>query len=197
MGISNQHAHDVLRQAELLYSAEQVQAALHKVAQQINANRRDSLDRFSQVMGSMPSVSMAVERSFASRRSTQPRTTAPAPTLMPASIAASPDGKSLWIAAERGRQQWGMELRGHAGETGFNGQKRILFGRFDIAANKFTEIAVPMEGKLAPRDRELLGVAEPHLPLDHDADLHGCRLAERVDSNSEPSSVRRAAAHSV
>jgi hypothetical protein len=68
-----------------------------------------------------------------------------------ASIAAANDGKSLWIAAERGRRQWGMELRGHAGETGLNGQKRILLGRFDIAPGKFTEIAVPMEGKLAPR----------------------------------------------
>jgi hypothetical protein len=68
-----------------------------------------------------------------------------------ASLAAAKDGRSLWIAAERGRRQWGRELRGHAGETGLNGQKRILFGRFDIAAGEFTEIAVPMAGKLAPR----------------------------------------------
>jgi len=68
-----------------------------------------------------------------------------------ASIAAAKDGKGLWIAAERGRRQWGKDLRGHVGETGLNGQKRIVLGYFDIAAGKFTEVAVPMEGKLAPR----------------------------------------------
>jgi hypothetical protein len=68
-----------------------------------------------------------------------------------ASIAAAPDGQSLWIAAERGRRQWGRDNRGHEGEDSLNGRKRILLGRFDIASGKFTEIAVPMAGKLAPR----------------------------------------------
>jgi len=68
-----------------------------------------------------------------------------------ASIAATKDGKTLWIAAERGRRQWGRQLRGHVGETGLNGQKRILLGEFDIASGKFTELAVPAEGKPAPR----------------------------------------------
>jgi hypothetical protein len=68
-----------------------------------------------------------------------------------ASIAAAQDGQSLWIAAERGRRQWGRELRGHAGDTGLNGQKRLLLGRFDIRTGQFSEMAVPLAGKLAPR----------------------------------------------
>ena len=68
-----------------------------------------------------------------------------------ASIAATEDGKTLWIAAERGRRQWGMQLRRHGGDTGLNGEKRILLGHFDIASGKFTEIAVPTSGKPAPR----------------------------------------------
>jgi len=68
-----------------------------------------------------------------------------------ASIAAAKDGKSLWIAAERGRRRWGLDNRGHDGEDSLNGRKRILLGQFDIASGKFTEVPVPMAGKLAPR----------------------------------------------
>jgi hypothetical protein len=68
-----------------------------------------------------------------------------------ASIAATKDGERLWIAAERGRRQWGRQVRGHASETGFNGEKRMLVGHFDIASGTFTEVAVPAEGKPAPR----------------------------------------------
>jgi hypoxanthine phosphoribosyltransferase len=46
-----QHARDILRQAELLYSAEQVQAALHQVAGQINARLADSNPLVLSVMG--------------------------------------------------------------------------------------------------------------------------------------------------
>lgn len=51
MGISIQHARDILQQAELLYSAEQVQAALHNVARQINAKLADSHPLVLSVMG--------------------------------------------------------------------------------------------------------------------------------------------------
>jgi hypothetical protein len=77
-----------------------------------------------------------------------------------ASIAATKDGTKLWIAAERGRRQWGRELRGHVGETGLNGQKRILLGEFDIASGEFTEVAMPADGKPAPRS-----VLEVNLPV--------------------------------
>ncbi|HEY2573125.1 MAG TPA: hypothetical protein VGH65_03615, partial [Verrucomicrobiaceae bacterium] len=56
----------------------------------------------------------------------------------------------LWITGERGRRQWGMESRGHETITGFNGQKGILVGRYDIAAETFTEVAVPDNGRPAP-----------------------------------------------
>lgn len=77
-----------------------------------------------------------------------------------ASIAATSDGRLLWIAAERGRRQWGRQLRGHAGDTGLNGEKRLLLGWFDVAAGKFTEVPVPSGGKPAPRD-----AVEVNLPI--------------------------------
>ena len=51
MTVSIQCARDILQQAELLYSAEQVQAALHKVAQQINAGFADAHPLVLSVMG--------------------------------------------------------------------------------------------------------------------------------------------------
>ena len=51
MTVSIQHARDILQQAELLYSSEQVQAALHKVAQQINARLADAHPLVLSVMG--------------------------------------------------------------------------------------------------------------------------------------------------
>ncbi len=51
MSVSIQHAREVLRDAELLYSAEQVQASLHKVAQQINAALADTHPLVLSVMG--------------------------------------------------------------------------------------------------------------------------------------------------
>lgn len=46
-----QHARDILNQAELLYSAEQVQSALHHVARQINAQLADTHPLVLSVMG--------------------------------------------------------------------------------------------------------------------------------------------------
>ena len=51
MTVSIQRARDILQQAELLYSAEQVQASLHKVAQQINAALADTHPLVLSVMG--------------------------------------------------------------------------------------------------------------------------------------------------
>jgi len=49
--VSIQHARNLLQQAELLYSAEQVQAALQHVAQQINLSLADSHPLVLSVMG--------------------------------------------------------------------------------------------------------------------------------------------------
>jgi len=51
MTISVQHSRDILQQAELIYSAEQVQSALQRVAQQINAALADSHPLVLSVMG--------------------------------------------------------------------------------------------------------------------------------------------------
>ena len=51
MNISIQHARDILQQAELLYTHEQVQAALHKVAREINARLADAHPLVLSVMG--------------------------------------------------------------------------------------------------------------------------------------------------
>ena len=51
MTVSIQHARDILQQAELLYTHEQVQAALQRVAQQINAALADSHPLVLSVMG--------------------------------------------------------------------------------------------------------------------------------------------------
>ena len=51
MTISGQHARDILSQADLLYSSGQVQAALHKVAREINAKLADQHPLVLSVMG--------------------------------------------------------------------------------------------------------------------------------------------------
>jgi len=56
----------------------------------------------------------------------------------------------LWIVGERGRRQWGMEQRGHEIDTGFNGHKRLIIGRYDIAKGNFTELPVYDNGRPAP-----------------------------------------------
>lgn len=83
-----------------------------------------------------------------------------------ASIAASPDGKKLWIAAERGRLRWGRPLRGHEPDDGLNGRKRLLVGYFDIDSARFTEIPVPNEGKPSPAPQPGIAVNLPILAVD-------------------------------
>ncbi|HEU0282250.1 MAG TPA: hypoxanthine-guanine phosphoribosyltransferase [Gallionella sp.] len=51
MSVSMQHARDIMQQAELLYPAEQVQAALHRVARKINAALADTHPLVLSVMG--------------------------------------------------------------------------------------------------------------------------------------------------
>ncbi len=57
-----------------------------------------------------------------------------------ASIAAGPDGKTLMIAWENGRLNWGGDTRGVAGSTGLNFAKHAQAARFDIATGKITEL---------------------------------------------------------
>ncbi len=66
-----------------------------------------------------------------------------------ASIAADEKG-GLWIAAERGRRQWGLDSRGHENDMGLNAHKRLLLGRYDPATGVFTEVPVPEKGRPTP-----------------------------------------------
>jgi hypothetical protein len=76
------------------------------------------------------------------------------------SVAAGKDGKGLWVAAERGRPDWGRPVRGHEAVTGLNAQKRMLLGWFAIAEGTFTEVKVPQSGRLAPKQQ-----AQANLPV--------------------------------
>lgn len=61
------------------------------------------------------------------------------------------DGKGgLWIAAERGRREWGLDSRGHENTMGFNAGKRLLLGRYDPDKDTFTEVTVPANGRPTP-----------------------------------------------
>ncbi len=61
------------------------------------------------------------------------------------------DATGFWIAAERGRRQWGKPQRGHANNDGLNGHKRVLLGHFDTESGRFTEVPVPDGGRPTPR----------------------------------------------
>ncbi len=55
-----------------------------------------------------------------------------------AAIAATPDGKRLWIAWENGRLRWGKDSRGVGGGAGLNARKRIEVVCFDVVSGKLT-----------------------------------------------------------
>ncbi|MEM7143903.1 MAG: hypothetical protein AAF591_02130 [Verrucomicrobiota bacterium] len=52
------------------------------------------------------------------------------------------DGSGFWIAAERGREGWGLDNREHKDWNALNAKKRILFGRYDIEEGEFEEIGL-------------------------------------------------------
>lgn len=66
------------------------------------------------------------------------------------SLAPTSDGTGFWIAAERGRARWGLDIRGHDNASGLNAAKRILFGRFDCATGRFTEVDPGSAGQPVP-----------------------------------------------
>ncbi len=76
-----------------------------------------------------------------------------------ADIAATNDGTGFWIAAERGRVRWGLDVRGHGNQKGLNAQKDILFGRFDLETSTFTEIDPGRAGRAgAPVNLPAVGI---------------------------------------
>jgi len=63
------------------------------------------------------------------------------------SITATAEGDGFWIAAERGKERWGLDSRGHENGTGINAGKSVLFGRFSLAEESFTEIPLGPAGE--------------------------------------------------
>ena len=82
-----------------------------------------------------------------------------------ASIAATPARDGFWITAERGKEKHGLDYRGHGNETGINAQKRIMFGKFGINSEKFTEIPLGPAGEAGlPVNRPMVGVGKDGNP---------------------------------
>jgi hypothetical protein len=82
-----------------------------------------------------------------------------------ASITATARGDGFWITAERGKEKHGLDYRGHGNETGINAKKSVLFGKFDIATGKFTEIFLGHAGRAGnPVNRPVVGVGKDGNP---------------------------------
>ncbi|MCB1276389.1 hypothetical protein [Prosthecobacter sp.] len=55
----------------------------------------------------------------------------------------TPDGKGLWLACERGNQQWGLDMRAHGHPQGLNGRKDTVIAYWDFGSDKIEEIPSP------------------------------------------------------
>jgi hypothetical protein len=55
----------------------------------------------------------------------------------------SKDGKGLWMACERGNQQWGLDMRAHGHPQGLNGRKDTVFAYFDLTSGKVEVLPSP------------------------------------------------------
>lgn len=55
------------------------------------------------------------------------------------SAVGSADGKGIWLACERGRMKWGLDIRAHGHLDGLNGQKDMVLAYWDIASGKVEE----------------------------------------------------------
>lgn len=56
------------------------------------------------------------------------------------SVIGSKDGSGIWIACERGNQQWGLDMRAHGGQQGLNGRKDSVFAYWDLTTGKVEEL---------------------------------------------------------
>ncbi len=55
----------------------------------------------------------------------------------------SKDGEGIWIACERGNQQWGLDMRAHGRLQGLNGRKDTVIAYFDLTSGKAEELPSP------------------------------------------------------
>ena len=82
-----------------------------------------------------------------------------------ASITATAKGDGFWITAERGKVKHGLDYRGHGNRTGINAEKKVLFGKFDIATSKFKEIPLGPAGEAGnPVNVPVVGVGKEGNP---------------------------------
>lgn len=51
----------------------------------------------------------------------------------------SADGKGIWIACERGRMKWGLDIRAHGHLDGLNAQKDMVLAYWNLASGKVEE----------------------------------------------------------
>lgn len=49
------------------------------------------------------------------------------------------DGKGIWLACERGRMKWGLDIRAHGHLDGLNAQKSMVLAYWDLASGKVEE----------------------------------------------------------
>jgi len=59
------------------------------------------------------------------------------------SAVGSKDGKGIWLACERGNQQWGLDMRAHGHPQGLNGRKDSVIAYFDVTSGKVEELPAP------------------------------------------------------
>ena len=57
-----------------------------------------------------------------------------------ASAVGTPNGKGIWLACERGNEQWGLDMRAHGGLQGLNGRKDSVLAYWDLASGKVEEM---------------------------------------------------------
>ncbi|WP_395748753.1 hypothetical protein [Prosthecobacter sp.] len=55
----------------------------------------------------------------------------------------SKDGKGIWLACERGNEQWGLDMRAHGGQVGLNGRRDLVIAYWDLASGKVEELPGP------------------------------------------------------
>lgn len=59
------------------------------------------------------------------------------------SATGSKDGKGIWLACERGNQQWGLDMRAHGHPQGLNGRKDTVIAYWDLANGRVEELPSP------------------------------------------------------
>jgi hypothetical protein len=78
------------------------------------------------------------------------------------SAIAAQDGKGIWLAGERGNEQWGLDMRAHGAQVGLNGRRDLVIAYWDLASGKVEELPGP-DGLLKelPAPRAAAGANAP------------------------------------